>query len=136
MSFVYDMKHDGRHKARMVAGGHRTSTPTDLVYSGVVSLAGIHAVTFLAELNDLELWGTDIGNAYLESYTKEKVAFIAGPEFGDLQGHTMINRKSIVWAKNKQCKMAQQTVRCTYHHGVPTIKSGSRHMDKTKGWTL
>ena len=74
----------------MVAGGHRTSTPIDSVYSGVVSLAGIRAVTFLAELNDLEIWGTDIGNAYLESYTKEKVAFIAGSEFGELQGHLFI----------------------------------------------
>ena len=45
---------------------------------------GIRVVTFLAELNDLEVWGTDIGNAYLESYTKEKVVFRAGPEFGDL----------------------------------------------------
>ena len=93
--FVYDVKHDGRHKARMVAGGHRTSTPIDSVYSGVVSLAGIRAVAFLAELNDLEVWGTDIGNAYLESYTKEKVAFIAGPEFGELQGHLFIIIKAL-----------------------------------------
>ena len=50
--FVYDVKHDGQHKARLVAGGHRTSTPVDSVYSGVVSLAGIRIVTFLAELND------------------------------------------------------------------------------------
>ena len=88
--FVYDIKHDGRHKARFVAGGHRTETPIDSTYSGVVSLPGIRLVTFLAELNDLELWGTDIGNAYLESYTSEKVAFIAGPEFGELEGHLMI----------------------------------------------
>ena len=98
--FVYDVKHDGRHKARMVAGGHRTETPTDSVYSGVVSLAGIRAVTFLAELNDLELWGTDIGNAYLESYTKEKVAFIAGPEFGELQGHLFIIVKALYGLKS------------------------------------
>jgi Reverse transcriptase (RNA-dependent DNA polymerase) len=98
--FVYDVKHDGRHKARMVAGGHRTSTPTDSVYSGVVSLAGIRAVTFLAELNDLEIWGTDIGNAYLESYTKEKVAFIAGPEFGELQGHLFIIIKALYGLKS------------------------------------
>ena len=39
--------------------------------------------------------GTDIGNAYLESYTKERVAFVAGPEFGDLQGHTMIIVKAL-----------------------------------------
>jgi hypothetical protein len=40
------------------------------------------------------LWGTDIGNAYLESYTKEKVAFVAGPDFGKYNGHTMIVRKA------------------------------------------
>lgn len=93
--FVYDVKHDGRHKARMVAGGHRTETPVDSVYSGVVTLAGVRIVTFLAELNNLELWGTDIGNAYLESYTKEKVCFTAGPEFGTLEGHTFIIRKAL-----------------------------------------
>jgi hypothetical protein len=38
----------------------------------------------------MELWGTNVGNAYLESYTKEKVAFIAGPKFGQYAGHTMI----------------------------------------------
>ena len=43
------------------------------MYSSVVSLRGIRTVTFLAELNGLELWGTDIRNAYLESVTKEKV---------------------------------------------------------------
>jgi hypothetical protein len=93
--FVYDVKHDGRHKARMVAGGHRTQVPIDSVYSGVVSLAGIRIVTFIAEHNGLDLWGTDIGNAYLESYTKEKVAFVAGPEFGALEGHTFLIRKAL-----------------------------------------
>jgi hypothetical protein len=87
---VYAVKHDGRHKARMVAGGHRTETPADSIYSGVVSLPGIRIVTFLAELNGLELWYTDIGNAYLKSYTKEKVCFIAGGEFRELEGHTFM----------------------------------------------
>ena len=93
--FVYDVKHDGRHKARLVAGGHRTSTPVDSVYSGVVSLMGVRMVTLLAELNDMELWSTDIGNAYLESYTKEKVGFVAGPEFGELQGHLLVIVKAL-----------------------------------------
>ena len=35
---VYDAKHDGRHKARLVADGHLTDIPIDSVYSGVVSL--------------------------------------------------------------------------------------------------
>ena len=84
---VYDFKHDGRYKARFVAGGHRTGTPIGSIYSGVVSLPGIRIVTAIAEMNDLQVWGTDIGNAYLESYTTEKIVFIAGPEFGDRAGH-------------------------------------------------
>ena len=97
---IYDVKHDGRHKARFVAGGHRTSTPTSSVYSGVVSLTGIRLVTFLAELNDMELWGTDIGNAYLESYTTEKVCFTAGAEFGDRKGHTLVIVKALYGLKS------------------------------------
>jgi hypothetical protein len=37
----------------------------------VVSLRGLRIVTFLAKLNGLDLWATDIGNAYLEAFTME-----------------------------------------------------------------
>ena len=37
----------------------------------------------------------DIGNAYLEAYTKEKVYIIAGPEFGEREGHTLVIRKAL-----------------------------------------
>jgi Reverse transcriptase (RNA-dependent DNA polymerase) len=92
---VYDVKHDGRHKCRLVAGGHLTDPSSDSVYSGVVSLRGIRLVTFLAELNHLELWGADVGNAYLEAKTKEKVYIIGGPEFGELEGHTLVIYKAL-----------------------------------------
>ena len=39
---VYDCKHDGRHKARMVADGHLTEVPLDSICSGVVSLHDLH----------------------------------------------------------------------------------------------
>ena len=92
---IFDIKHDGRHKARLVADGHRTDVPLLSVYSGVVSLRGLRMVTFLAELNELKLWATDIGNAYLEAYTLEKVHIIAGPEFGKRQGHTLVISKAL-----------------------------------------
>ena len=38
---VFDVKHDGRHKARLVANGHLTDLPLESVYSGVVSICGI-----------------------------------------------------------------------------------------------
>jgi Reverse transcriptase (RNA-dependent DNA polymerase) len=92
---IYDVKHDGRHKARLVAGGHLTDPNTESVYSGVVSLRGIRLIVFLAELNSLELWGADVGNAYLEAKTKEKVYIVAGPEFGKLEGHTLLIDKAL-----------------------------------------
>jgi hypothetical protein len=64
--FVYDVKFDGRHKARFVAEGHGTDTPIGSIYSRVVSLEGIWIFTLLAKMNNMELWATDVGNAYLE----------------------------------------------------------------------
>ncbi len=81
---VYDVKHDGRHQARLVAGGHLTDEPDDSTYSGVVSLRAFRLLVFIAELNGLETWATDIASAYLEAYTAEKVYIVAGPEFGEL----------------------------------------------------
>ena len=57
-------------------------------------------VTFLAELNELELWSTDVGNAYLESYTSEKICIIAGAEFGELEGCTLRIRKALYGLKS------------------------------------
>jgi hypothetical protein len=76
---MYDIKHDGRHKAHLVAGGHLRDPNTESVYSGAVSLCGIRLVVLLVELNSLELWGADVGNAYLEAKTKEKVYIVCYP---------------------------------------------------------
>ena len=73
--FMRNRKTCGCAKAQFVAGGHRTDTPIESCYSGVVSLEGICTCTLLAELNNCDLWSADVGNAYLESCTKEKVCF-------------------------------------------------------------
>jgi hypothetical protein len=87
---IYDVKHDGRHKAQLVAGGHLTDPNTESVYSGVVLLRCIRLIVFLAELNKLQLWGADVGNAYLEATIKEKVYIVGVPEFGSLEGHSLV----------------------------------------------
>ena len=93
---VFDVKHDGRRKARLVADGHLTiRDPSMSSYSGVVSIRGLRLVIFLSELNKLEIWAADIGNAYLEAQTKEKLFIIAGPEFGDLEGKILIFDKAL-----------------------------------------
>jgi hypothetical protein len=65
------VKHDGKHKARIVAGGHSTETVVDSVFSGVVTLSGIWIITFLAEHHNLELWGINIGNTSTNPFELE-----------------------------------------------------------------
>ncbi len=95
MHLIYDVKHYGRHHARLVADGHLTDLPTESVYSGVVSLRGLRLLLFIAELNGLTTWATDIASTYLEAHTDEKVCIKAGPEFGDRQGHLLVIDKAL-----------------------------------------
>ena len=95
LHWVFDVKEDGRHRARLVAGGHLTDVLKESAYSGVVSLRSLRMCILLAELNDLKINATDISSAYLEAKTKEKLTITAGPEFGDLAGHTLIIFKAL-----------------------------------------
>jgi hypothetical protein len=51
---------------------------------------GYESLPSFSELNGLDLLATDIGNAYLEAFTMERNYIIAGPEFGQLEGHYLI----------------------------------------------
>ena len=84
-----------RYKACLVADGHLTNPGTEQAYSGAVSLRSLRLALLIGELNGFEAKVSDIGNVYLEAYTKEKVYFIAGPEFGPLEGHTLIIVKAL-----------------------------------------
>ena len=86
--FKDTVKHDEKIKARLVADGHLTKEP-------VVSLRSLRMVVFLSQLNDFEIWGADVGNAYLEAYTDQKLCIIVGPEFKESQGHLLIMIKTL-----------------------------------------
>ena len=76
-----------RHKARLVAGGHKTDPPQEDIYSGVVGSETIKLGFLIGDANGLVVCAADIGSAYLNSVTREKVFIIAGPEFGpELKG--------------------------------------------------
>jgi len=63
-----------------------TDAPAVLTYSSVVSRESMRIALTLAALNDLELKGSDIQNAYLTAPCEEKIWTILGPEFGEDQG--------------------------------------------------
>ena len=120
---VFDVKHDGRHKARMVAGGHLTGTPLDSVYAGVVSLRGLRMCIFLAELNGLVPHATDIGNAYLEAVTREKVYIKAGPEFKEREGHLLIIHKALYGLKSSGKEFGELLADCLKELGFAPSKA-------------
>jgi hypothetical protein len=120
---VYDCKHDGRHKARMVANGHLTDIPLESVYSGVVSLRGLRIVTFLSKLNGLVLWATDIGNAYLEAFTMEWNYIVAGPDFGQLEGHYLIIVKALYGLRTSELHWHERFADCLRNEGFSPCKA-------------
>ena len=104
---VFAVKFDGRHKARLVADGHLAPEPIENIYSGVVSLRNLRLVIFLGRLNHLDLWGVDIGNAYLEAFTDEKIYIVDGPEFQELEGYILIFLKALYGLKSSGKRWAE-----------------------------
>ena len=80
---VFDIKMSLQRKVRLVAGGHQTDPPKELVYSSMVSRDSVCIMFMVAALNDLEILSVDVQNAYLNAPMKEKVYMIAGKEFGE-----------------------------------------------------
>ena len=87
---IFDIKFDLTRKARYVAGGHLTDPPTHMTYSTVVSRDSVRICLTIAALNGLDISACDIGNAYLNAETQEKVYFIAGSEWRDKQGRAVV----------------------------------------------
>ena len=93
------------------------------VYLGVVSLRGLRIVLFLVELNGLDTCATDIGNAYLEAHTKEKVCFIAGSEFGELQGHLLLIDKALYGLRTSGQRWHDKFADCLRDMGFSPCKA-------------
>uniref|UniRef100_A0A7S2YRE1 Reverse transcriptase Ty1/copia-type domain-containing protein n=1 Tax=Entomoneis paludosa TaxID=265537 RepID=A0A7S2YRE1_9STRA len=99
-----------------------TGEPVESVYSSVVSLRSLRIVSFLSVLNQLELWGADIGNAYLEAKTKEKLFIIAGDKFGDRKGHILIIRRALYGLKSSRNRWHERFADCLRHEDFTPVK--------------
>ena len=65
-------------------------------------------VIVLAKLNNLEVWGADVGNAYLEGKSKEKLYIVAGPEFEELEGHILVIYKALYGLMSSGLRWSQK----------------------------
>ena len=97
---IFDVKLDGTRKARFVAGGHLTDTPSLITYSTVVSRDSIRILLLMAALNGLDVMSCDIQNAYLNAKPREKVCFTAGDEFGLRKGSLVIIVRALYGLKS------------------------------------
>ena len=113
-----------------MAGGHLIQPAIESLYSGVVYICSIHLILPITELNDLTIYQADIGNAYLEAYTKEKTCFIARREFATfgIEGHILINLKHYMGynqAENDFMKFLQTCfILKDLHHARPILVYG------------
>ena len=99
---IFDIKlgENFRRKARLVADGHKTDPPSSVTYSSVVSRDSVRICLLIAALNDLDLQAADVENAYLLAKCREKKCVIAGHEFGDMRGKTLIVNKALYGLKS------------------------------------
>jgi hypothetical protein len=98
---IFDIKVDLTRKARFMAGGHWTDPPSQVTYSTVVSRDSVRIAFLIAAMNDIEILSADIGNAYLNAPTKEKVHITTGPEFSPNHiGQTVIIVRALYGLKS------------------------------------
>ncbi len=101
LRLIFDVKPDLKRKARLVAGGHMVDARGHSSYSTVVRLDSIRLLNVIAKAQGLKVLAGDVGNAYLNASTKEKVYTICGPEFGpELEGRIAIIKKSLYGLKS------------------------------------
>ena len=95
LTMIFDVKHDLRRKARLVAGGHLIDALDVDIYSSTVKSISVKLLHVIAHKKDLKQLCGDVSNAFPTAYTNERVYAVAGPEFGTLEGHVVIIRKAL-----------------------------------------
>jgi hypothetical protein len=119
---IFDVKMDFSRKARFVAGGHMTDTPSSITYSSVVSRDSVRLAFLIAKLNGLDIMACDIGNAYLNAPCREKVWFKGGIETGEDHGKVLVITRALYGLKSSGASWRSTLVttlltRGTYERG-------------------
>jgi len=93
--WVFDIKPDGTMKARFVAGGDTIDSSGVESSMTMVKSETVRIMFTQAPKDGQRVLVADLGNAYLHSYTEEKVIIELGEEWGEHGGQSVIVRKAI-----------------------------------------
>jgi hypothetical protein len=115
---IFDVKSDLRRKARLVAGGHKVNAEGYSCYSSVVRLDSTRLLNVISKAQGLGVLAGDVGNAYLNAETKEKIYVRCGPEFGpELEGRIAIIKKSLYGLKSRGAQWHAHFAKSLYKMG-------------------
>ena len=95
LTMIFEVKQDGRRKARLVAGGHLIDPKGISSRSTVVKGISVRLLDLIAHRDGLQILCGDIGNAFITADCLEKVFSRAGPEFREREGSVIIFRKAL-----------------------------------------
>jgi hypothetical protein len=115
---IFSVKPDLRRKARLVLGGHKVDSSEYNCHSSVVQLSSIRLLNVIAKAQGLECLAGDIGNAYINVETKEKIYVRCGPEFGpELEGRIAILKKELYGLKSSGNRWHAHFAKTLYNMG-------------------
>ena len=92
---AFDTKFDLRHRARLLVGGNWNTLGHDETHPGGVGMDKVRMGLTLGKINNLKCCAADMSSTCLHELTREKVCFVSGPEFGELNGHRSQIDKSL-----------------------------------------
>ena len=96
LEIVFDVKQDLRRKARLVVWGHLIDILDNSTYSSTVKSISVQMLFVIAHRTGMKCLFGDVGNAFINATTTEKMYTICGPEFGsEYVGQVAIIRKSL-----------------------------------------
>ena len=100
LNMIFEIKHDGRCKARLVAGGHLVALRNLSARSTVVKGISVRLPYIIAYSRKLTVLCSDIGNAFVTAPCLEKVYSVAGSNFGEREGSILIIKKALYGLKS------------------------------------
>ena len=122
--FIFDIKLDGfKRKARYVAGGHMTDAPPVLTYASVISRDTVRIALTMAALNDLDVKGGDVQNAYLIAPCDEKIWTTLGPEFGELANCRVKLVRAMYGLKSAGASFSRHLAKCIHALGYKSCRA-------------
>lgn len=95
LRMIFEVKQDGRKKARLTIGGHVVDANGISTRSTVVKTISVRLIDLICHRDGLTLKHGDVGNAFITAKCLEKIYSRATPEFGERSDAIVILNKAL-----------------------------------------